>query len=67
MAESEDASVATSVMSVHRRHLEDKLQELQEKRYQMEDLMKELKELRREQKHHLNELQLHNGIDLNLS
>ena len=46
-------------MSMHRHHLEDKLQELQEKRYQMEDLMKELKELRREQKHHL---QLHNGM-----
>ena len=61
VAESEDASVATSVMSVHRHHLEDKLQELQEKRYEMEDLMKELQELRREQKRHLNQIQLHNG------
>lgn len=59
--ESEDASVAASVMSVHRHHLEDKLQELQQKRYEMEDLMKELKELRREQKHHLNQLQMNNG------
>ena len=49
-------------MSVHRHHLEDKLQELQEKRYEMEDLMKELQELKREQKRHLNQIQLHNGI-----
>ncbi len=59
--ESESGSVAASVMSLHRHHLEEKLHELQDKRLQMEDLMKDLQALRREQKHHLNQLHLNNG------
>ena len=60
MVESEDVSVVETLMSMLHLHLEDKLQELQEKCYKMEDLMKELKEMRREQKNHL---QLHNELD----